>query len=89
MRLSITPIGATGRSPAAVANAVVAYLDTAGTDLGAGLLSESAVGYYADSVEGPGLWLGGGAASLGLTGVVNPEHLRVVLEDVTLARGNG
>src|SRR5262249_58795319 len=35
--------------------------------------------YYADSVEGPGWWFGGGSDALGLDGRVTPAHLERVL----------
>jgi conjugative relaxase-like TrwC/TraI family protein len=35
--------------------------------------------YYADSVEGPGRWFGGGSDALGLDGRVTPAHLERVL----------
>ncbi len=37
------------------------------------------VGYYSDSMEGPGQWLGLGAAELGLVGEVNGDDLEAVL----------
>ena len=85
MRLTITPIGAKGRTASAVAASVVNYLDPPSLDLGAGLLARPAdasfpVEYYADSVEGPGRWLGTGADALGLIGVVDPGEFQRVLE---------
>jgi conjugative relaxase-like TrwC/TraI family protein len=35
--------------------------------------------YYADSVEGPGRWFGGGSDALGLDGQVAPAHLERIL----------
>src|SRR5688572_2988609 len=36
--------------------------------------------YYADSIEGPGAWVGGGARRLGLEGVVGRDEFQRVLE---------
>ena len=36
-------------------------------------------GYYADSVEGPGRWIGEVAAQRGMTGTVNAAHLKALL----------
>jgi conjugative relaxase-like TrwC/TraI family protein len=86
VRLTITPIGAKGRTASAVAASVVGYLDSPSVDLGTGLLAQRPpdasfpVEYYADSVEGPGRWLGAGAESLGLVGVVDPAEFQRVLE---------
>lgn len=41
---------------------------------------DHAAGYYADSIEGPGRWLGMGAAALGLDSVVNHTAFARVLE---------
>ena len=85
VRLTITPIGAKGRTASAVAAAVVGYLDSPSLDLGAGLLAKQTpdqsfpVEYYADSVEGPGRWLGTGAEALGLAGVIDPGEFQRVL----------
>ena len=91
MRLFVTPIGASGSTPGSVARAVVAYLEGGAVDpaasllLGAGTSSTAggqaagAVAYYADSMEGPGRWLGRGASALGLTGTVTREALSSVL----------
>jgi TrwC relaxase len=86
VRLTITPIGAKGRTASAVAASVVGYLDSPSVDLGVGLLAHRPpdasfpVEYYADSVEGPGRWLGAGAETLGLVGVVDPGEFQRVLE---------
>ena len=86
VRLTITPIGAKGRTASAVAASVVGYLDSPSVDLGVGLLAQRPpdasfpVEYYADSVEGPGRWLGAGAETLGLVGVVDPAEFQRVLE---------
>ena len=37
------------------------------------------VGYYADSVEGPGMWLGWGMTGVRPSGQVDPDELRRVL----------
>jgi Ti-type conjugative transfer relaxase TraA len=39
--------------------------------------------YYTGSGESPGQWCGRGAAALGLSGEVSPEHLRAVLAGVS------
>ncbi len=76
MRIDVTPLGATSRSVAAVARAVVDYLECAVADPGAGLFANGGVGapahyyYYGDSPEGPGRWVGAGAAFQRLTGTV-------------------
>jgi conjugative relaxase-like TrwC/TraI family protein len=86
VRLTITPIGAKGRTASSVAASVVGYLDSPSVDLGVGLLAHRPpdasfpVQYYADSVEGPGRWLGAGAETLGLVGVVDPGEFQRVLE---------
>jgi conjugative relaxase-like TrwC/TraI family protein len=86
VRLTITPIGAKGRTASAVAASVVGYLDSPSVDLGASLLAKQPpdhsfpVEYYADSVEGPGRWLGTGAEAFGLAGAVDPGEFQRVLE---------
>jgi conjugative relaxase-like TrwC/TraI family protein len=44
--------------------------------------------YYAGSGEAPGVWLGGGAESLGLAGEVGAEAFRAVLQGRDPASGN-
>ena len=91
MRLNVTPIGSGRLSAGQVAKAVVEYLagvakqvpppsvtepthEPPGTDL------DRTAGYYADSIEGPGAWLGMGAAALGLGAVVDHDAFARVLE---------
>ncbi|MGH9137047.1 MAG: MobF family relaxase [Acidimicrobiales bacterium] len=80
MRLTVTPIGGVARSAGAVARAVVDYLDGRRGDPAVGLLASGMVAYLADSKEGPGRWLGTGAAFHGLAGVVEREAFQRVLE---------
>lgn len=87
VRLTVTPIGSATDGPAAVAAAVVEYLEGPSGPArgpldppGSQGPSEAAVGYYADSVEGPGTWMGRGAAALGLTGDVERRAFANVLE---------
>lgn len=86
VRLTVTPLGATGRSAAGVAAAVVDYLEGNEGDRGTALVvpqSNGATGagrYYADSIEGSGSWIGSGAEFRGLSGVVDREAFRSVLE---------
>lgn len=87
MRIDITPLGGAGRSARSVAQAIVSYLDGAVGDPAATLLTptsapavDGAVGYYADSREGDGMWLGAGADWHGLTGEVDRESFARVLE---------
>ena len=72
MRIDVTPLGASSRSVAAVARAVVDYLEGEVGDPGAGLFAGGGVGgkarYYGDSPEGPGRWVGAGAAFQRLSG---------------------
>ena len=57
MRIDVTPLGAASRSVAAVARAVVDYLEGAVGDPGGGLFANGGVGapahYYGASPEGP------------------------------------
>ena len=82
MRLTITPIGAVGASTARVAAEVVDYLEGARGDPGAALLAGGggAAAYYADSREGPGRWLGAGAAFQRLEGAVDRDAFQRVLD---------
>ena len=81
VRLTITPIGSTEASAARVAAAVVDYLEGARGDPGTALLGGGAtVAYYADSREGPGRWLGAGAAFQRLEGVVDRDAFERVLD---------
>lgn len=84
MRIDVTPLGGQGRSAASIAATIVDYLENAIGDPGTELLSpagvDGAAGYYADSREGPGQWLGSGAAWHGLHGEVDREAFTRVLE---------
>lgn len=85
MRLTVTPLGAQSASAATVARSVVNYLEGGGSPA-ATLLSPSAgpggftTSYFADSIEGPGRWLGAGAAFRELGGAVEREAFQRVLE---------
>jgi conjugative relaxase-like TrwC/TraI family protein len=79
--VSVTPLGIRRGTPADAAARVVNYVESkvqAGRRL-APSSPEAVGGYYADSVEGPGRWVGGGSDALGLSGQVAPEHLERVL----------
>jgi len=92
MRLVVTPLGGAGRTARQVVGVVVEYLEGGVGDPGGGVLAGSAapaagqslgdglVSYYGDSTEGPGRWIGAGAAAHGLDGVVEREPLARVLE---------
>ncbi len=90
MIVRVTSLGAADGNAVAAAHAVVKYLDGRATAPGGthpGSLPElptpdgttGIVGYYADSVEGPGRWLGRGITGMRLTGEVHPEQFRRVL----------
>jgi conjugative relaxase-like TrwC/TraI family protein len=91
VRLKVTPIGSARLGGADVAAAIVEYLEgttaTNGPPTGRQLLAvprgpglDGVAMYYADSIEGPGAWLGRGARRLGLDGVVGREEFQRVLE---------
>ncbi|MGH9135862.1 MAG: MobF family relaxase [Acidimicrobiales bacterium] len=92
MRLNVTPIGSGRLSARQVAKAVVEYLAGVARQQPAPALTGPAppdpagpgldrtAGYYADSIEGPGRWLGMGATALGLDGVVDHLAFARVLE---------
>jgi TrwC relaxase len=88
MRLDVTPLGGAGRTVAQVAGAIVEYLEGGVGDPGSGLLAatvggsagDELVSYYGDSPEGPGRWIGQGAAAHGLGGTVEGAALARVLE---------
>jgi conjugative relaxase-like TrwC/TraI family protein len=93
VRLNVTPIGSGRLSAGQVAKAVVEYLAGVAQQLPPPSVTDppplgessspdlnSAAGYYADSIEGPGTWLGMGAAALGLGGAVEHEAFARVLE---------
>ena len=92
MRLNVTPIGSGRLSAGQVAKAVVEYLagvpqqlprpgvtDPPAVEPPTPDLDEAAA-YYADSIEGPGRWLGHGARTLGLDGIVDHTAFARVLE---------
>jgi conjugative relaxase-like TrwC/TraI family protein len=87
----VTTLGAADGNGARAANAVVNYLDGRAPSPRAGEKpgplpdlptvdgTSLVVGYYADSVEGPGRWLGRGITGMRLRGQVDPEAFRRVL----------
>ena len=87
----VTTLGAADGNGAGAANAVVKYLDGRAPSPRAGEKpgplpdlptvdgTSRVVGYYADSVEGPGRWLGRGITGMRLRGQVDPEAFRRVL----------
>jgi conjugative relaxase-like TrwC/TraI family protein len=92
VRLNVTPIGSGRLSARQVAKAVVEYLAGVAREqpppalTGPGSVEpaspdlDRAAGYYADSIEGPGRWLGQGATALGLEDVVDHAAFARVLE---------
>lgn len=92
MRLNVTPIGSGRLTAGQVAKAVVEYLAGVAKELPRPGVTEPpafepptsdpdrAATYYADSIEGPGRWLGHGAAALGLGGTVEHTAFARVLE---------
>ena len=85
MRLTVTPLGAQSTTVSAVAKSVVDYLEGGRGDPGSALLrgptqGDGAVRYYADSIEGPGRWIGAGAAYRKLDGAVDRDAFQRVLE---------
>jgi hypothetical protein len=50
-------------------------------------VAQSLDDYYTDTGEAHGLWMGGGAARLGLDGDVDPDDLRAVLAGLAPGRG--
>ncbi len=95
--IRVTPLGtsAGATTAAGVAAGLVRYLHegarpdpTARPDARAPGDGRSGVGvYYADSVEGPGRWLGEGATRLGLAGTVDPQALEALLSGRDPATG--
>jgi conjugative relaxase-like TrwC/TraI family protein len=86
----VTTLGSAKGDAVGAANAVVRYLDgrhpLPRTAEKPGQLPDlptldgsGIVGYYADSVEGPGRWLGRGITGMRLEGQVDPEAFRRVL----------
>ena len=93
--LKVTALGSNTQSAAGAASGVADYLLGKADDqerATAQLLSpvagtEQQGRYYADSIEGPGQWLGHGAARLSLHGVVNREAFERVLSGRDPATG--
>jgi len=80
MLVSITPLGSNDRNPERAASQVVRYVESKIQASQRITPEHSGVeAYYADSVEGPGRWLGSGTTRLGLAETVQTEHLRKVL----------
>ena len=90
MIVRVTTLGSAKGDAAGAAKAVVQYLDGRATAPGGarpGPLPDlptvdgtsGLVGYYADSVEGPGRWMGRGVTGMRLDGEVDPEAFRRVL----------
>jgi len=85
VRLTVTPLGAQSTTTSAVAKSVVDYLeggrgDPVSTLLRGPIAGDGAVRYYADSIEGPGRWIGQGAAFRKLNGPVDRDAFQRVLE---------
>jgi hypothetical protein len=84
VRVTVTPLGASGQNVSSVASAVVDYLDGTDTSPSAALVGaprgSSMSSYYADSIEGPGRWMGAGASFRSLEGVVDRQSFQRVLE---------
>lgn len=84
MRVDVTPLGAISRPVAAVARAVVDYLEGPSAVPGAALLASpgdaGVAAYFGDSAEGPGRWVGAGAAYHGLAGTVERQAFERLLE---------
>ena len=84
VRLNVTPLGAAGATTGGVAKSVVDYLEGPRGGQRGVLQSGGGVGqvsqYYADSIEGPGRWIGAGAAFRNLDGVVERDSFQRVLE---------
>lgn len=93
--VSVTTLGSRGGDAATAAARVVGYLDGRGPARGGQHPqplpdltparavrtgpTDGIVGYYADSVDGPGRWLGRGVGPVTLRGEVDPLMLRAVL----------
>jgi len=79
--VSITPLGSSDNNPRRAASQVVRYVESK-IQAAQRIMSErtgGVEGYYADSVEGPGRWLGSGTTRLGLAETVQTDHLHKVL----------
>ena len=94
MRLTVTPIGSARMSAGQIASAVVEYLAGIEADNAPALTEppkpagdDHTVAYFADSVEGPGRWLGRGATHLALDGQVERQAFKWVLEGRDPATG--
>jgi conjugative relaxase-like TrwC/TraI family protein len=85
MLVSITPLGSRSGAAGAAAT-IVDYLEGRRAELPNGKteprVPPDAAAYYADSVEGPGRWLGSGAADLELGDTVDADALRALLEGI-------
>ena len=88
--VSVTTLGsATGNAAGAAAD-VVKYLEGRAPadrgrdpgptpDLPAADKTTGAVGYYADSMAAPGIWMGSGLTGVHMDGMIDPAHLHAVL----------
>lgn len=93
--LKVTALGSNTQSAAGAASGVANYLlgtadesDRATAQLLSPVAGTEQQGrYYADSIEGPGHWLGHGATRLSLQGVVNREAFERVLSGRDPATG--
>lgn len=84
--VSVTTLGsATGNAAGAAAD-VVKYLEGRGPadrgrdpgptpDLPAADHTNGVVGYYADSMAAPGIWMGSGLTGVRMEGMIDPAHL--------------
>ncbi|HEX8769954.1 MAG TPA: MobF family relaxase, partial [Acidimicrobiales bacterium] len=90
MIVSVTTLGSRSGNAAGAAAAVVKYLegssraDRAGRDPGPspelpGVDPDGVVGYYADSMAAPGIWMGQGLTGVALSGLADSEQLQRVL----------
>ena len=83
MRITVTPLGATATPADTVARRIVQYLEGDQPSPARRLLGPEDEGgpvqYFSDSMEGPGRWLGRGAAEMGLVGEVQREQFAWVL----------
>lgn len=90
MIVSVTTLGASDGDAAGAATKVVKYLEGRGpADQGRDPASPpelpgvdpdtGIVGYYADSMAQPGIWMGEGFTGVRMDGLVDPDHLHRVL----------
>ena len=90
----VTPIGTTVGNVGTVAGGYVDYLEGVAnhgpqldhpndldhpSDVSTNDAAAASAGYYADSIEGPGIWWGHGAERLGLHGIVDGGDLKTLL----------